>query len=403
MQVVDQNIQEEVKESGLESLGDVTFEQIMDEYDQTNKAAQEVPESPYDTESEIKIIKRFQICQADADAQITFLGSEPYDMEIDQTSKKDDSDETDFGLQSMPDDDLASLSGFQAEDSDDEAQSDPLGHLHEELRTLNTKVDQLKSSISKKVTDDIQSFVPSIIDDALKANLPEKLTLSDEQVKQTLQDQLPSIGGQPPTQELSNVEQASPVNEENALVLHASMENSSEVNTLEKKVTDDEPPPDATTMTIEQFTEHIFKNISSIFSPTPPRELTPPRYPPPPKDESKGKGIATEAKALGIPPPHELSTFEVSINEKKRKKSSKILNEVFIKEDVVVDGIHRNLVPPSRVEGRKGLVIREPEYGIFFYNGNFDLVFQREEEFHLATTAQLIRHQNAIKRGSLDA
>ncbi|GKB11696.1 hypothetical protein Tco_0845619 [Tanacetum coccineum] len=111
---------------------------------------------------------------------------------------------------------------------------------------------------------------------------------------------------------------------------------------------------------------------------------------------AKFQWVLSQAKALGIPPPHELSTFGVSINEKKRKKSSKILNEVFIKEDVVVDGIHRNLVPPSRVEGRKGLVIREPEYGIFFYNGNFDLVFQREEEFHLATTAQLIRLQNAI-------
>ncbi|GJR09136.1 hypothetical protein Tco_0791788 [Tanacetum coccineum] len=369
---------------------------------------------------------------------------------------------------------------------------------------------------------------------------------------QAVSDKLAS-GEQPPAQELSNVEQASPVNEENALVLHASMENSLEVNTLEKKVTDDEPlvkklkfllptpssilsptplnsilpvlvqKPDDTTMTIEQFTEHISKNISSIFSPTPPRELTPPRYPPPTRDESKGKGIVTEVplkeimpfmkegemkrladlkaekekfakslkkilnpatiraqaqkmaesatdsskeatmritrgndplnltvyerfrlktlgfskwlevhalasktksksndlllqsleakfqwvlsqgKALGIPPPHELSTFGVSINEKKRRKSSKILKEVFMKEDVVVDGMHRNLVRPLRVKGRKGLVIREPEYGIFFYNGNFDLVFQREEEFHQATTAQLIRLQNAIKRGSPDA
>ncbi|GKC81591.1 hypothetical protein Tco_1137308 [Tanacetum coccineum] len=118
--VLDQNIQNEVKESGLESMRDVTFEQIMDEYDQKNKAAQEDPEKPYYTESEIKIIKRFQPSQpADDDAQITFLGSEPY-MEIDQTSKKADSDETDSGLQSMPDDDLASLSGFEAEDSDDE-------------------------------------------------------------------------------------------------------------------------------------------------------------------------------------------------------------------------------------------------------------------------------------------
>ncbi|GJY67156.1 hypothetical protein Tco_0469394 [Tanacetum coccineum] len=188
--------------------------------------------------------------------------------------------------------------------------------------------------------------------------------------------------GQPPTQELSNVEQASPVNEENALVLHASMENSSEVNTLEKKVTDDEPPPDATTMTIEQFTEHIFKNISSIFSPTPPRELTPPRYPPPPKDESKGKGIATEAKkALGISPPSELSTFGVSINDKKIKRSLEIITKVFVKENVMVDGMHRNLVPHPRIEGGKGLVIREPESGVFFYNGTLIWGTPEAEEF----------------------
>nr|GEY45133.1 hypothetical protein [Tanacetum cinerariifolium] len=58
-QVLDQNIQEEVKESGLESMGDVTFDQIMDEIDQKTKAAEEKLESPYDTESKIKIIKSF--------------------------------------------------------------------------------------------------------------------------------------------------------------------------------------------------------------------------------------------------------------------------------------------------------------------------------------------------------
>nr|GFA69016.1 hypothetical protein [Tanacetum cinerariifolium] len=109
------------KESGLDSMVDVTFDKIIDEYDQKNKATKEEPESPYDTESEIKIIKRFQPTQpADDDAQITFLGSEPYHMEIDQTLKKVNSDEIDFGLQSMPNDELASLSGFEAEDSDDE-------------------------------------------------------------------------------------------------------------------------------------------------------------------------------------------------------------------------------------------------------------------------------------------
>ncbi|GJY16642.1 hypothetical protein Tco_0387064 [Tanacetum coccineum] len=81
---------------------------------------------------------------------ITFLGSEPIGME----------DDSDSGLHFMPDDDL----------------SDPLGHHHEELRTLNTKVDQLESSISKKVTDDIQSSIPSIVVNALKANLPGLLS-----------------------------------------------------------------------------------------------------------------------------------------------------------------------------------------------------------------------------------
>nr|GEY44342.1 hypothetical protein [Tanacetum cinerariifolium] len=191
LQVLDQNIQEEVKGSGLEYMRDVTFKQIMDEYDQQYKTGQEVPESPYDTESKIKIIKRFQPYQPTDDDQITFLGSKPFDMEIDQTTKKADSYEIDYVLQSMPDDDLASLSGFEAEDSDDEgfeaedsddegsqsnhqdnlskestvgtlnasddmpAQSDPLGHLQKELRTLNTKFNQLESSISKKVTIDI--------------------------------------------------------------------------------------------------------------------------------------------------------------------------------------------------------------------------------------------------------
>nr|GEW27411.1 hypothetical protein [Tanacetum cinerariifolium] len=110
-----------------------------------------------------------------------------------------------------------------------------------------------------------------------------------------------------------------------------------------------------------------------------------------------------EAKALGIPPPHKLSTFGVSIDDKKRKRSLVIQNEVFVNKDIVVGGMHRNQVPPPGVEGRKGLVNREPESRIFFYNGNFDLVFQREEEFHLATTSQLIRLHKSFQMGSPEA
>ncbi|GJW80189.1 hypothetical protein Tco_0144164 [Tanacetum coccineum] len=116
--------------------------------------------------------------------------------------------------------------------------------------------------------------------------------------------------------------------------------------------------------------------------------------------KAKFDWIKSQEKALGIPPPPELSN---PVESKKRKRAADILKEVFVKEDVVVDGMHRNLIHPPRVEGRRGLVISEPEAGIFCYNGNFNLVFQRVSEFHLATTVQLIRLQEGIIRGSPDA
>ncbi|GKA77563.1 hypothetical protein Tco_0784024, partial [Tanacetum coccineum] len=72
-----------------------------------------------------------------------------------------------------------------------------------------------------------------------------------------------------------------------------------------------------------------------------------------------------EAKKLGLSPPLALATFGMTTEDKKRKRTE-ILKDVFVKENVVVDGMHKNLVPPSRIEGRQGLVIREPESGIFF-------------------------------------
>ncbi|GKB33234.1 hypothetical protein Tco_0872635 [Tanacetum coccineum] len=101
------------------------------------------------------------------------------------------------------------------------------------------------------------------------------------------------------------------------------------------------------------------------------------------------KWVKTQAGKLGIPPPPQLTTFGLTASE--------LIKEVFMKEDIVMDRMHRNLVPPLGVVPSEGLVICEPESGIFFYNINFDLVFQRENKFHLATTPQLIRIQNAIK------
>ncbi|GKB66314.1 hypothetical protein Tco_0927726 [Tanacetum coccineum] len=113
--------------------------------------------------------------------------------------------------------------------------------------------------------------------------------------------------------------------------------------------------------------------------------------------------VETQARKLGIPLPPELTAFGLSTAEKKRKRSLEIIKEVFVNEEILVDGMHRNLAPLSGVMGSRGLVISEPKLGIFFYNDNFDLMFQREEEFHLATTSQLIRTQSAIQRGTSEA
>ncbi|GKD06650.1 hypothetical protein Tco_1181624 [Tanacetum coccineum] len=116
-------------------------------------------------------------------------------------------------------------------------------------------------------------------------------------------------------------------------------------------------------------------------------------------EDIKKAAYLKSAKKLGLPPPPALATFGMTAKDKKRKRTE-ILEEVFEKEDTVVNGMHRNLVPPLGIEGRQGLVIRNLSRGFFFYNGNWDLVFQREEEFYLATTTQLIRLQNFIQRNT---
>ncbi|GJX53591.1 hypothetical protein Tco_0281960 [Tanacetum coccineum] len=87
---------------------------------------------------------------------------------------------------------------------------------------------------------------------------------------------------------------------------------------------------------------------------------------------AKFQWVINQAKRLGLPSSPELTTFGV-------------------------DGMDRNLIPPSGIMPIQGVVINEPESGIFFMNGNTDIGFQRESEFHLTPTIELIRLQKQIK------
>ncbi|GKD47644.1 hypothetical protein Tco_1276620, partial [Tanacetum coccineum] len=65
----------------------------------------------------------------------------------------------------------------------------------------------------------------------------------------------------------------------------------------------------------------------------------------------------TQGGKLGLPPPSELSAFRLTPAKNKRKRASKILEEVFVKEDIRVDGMHKNMIPPQGVVGSRWLVI----------------------------------------------
>ncbi|GJV23925.1 hypothetical protein Tco_1376620 [Tanacetum coccineum] len=97
------------------------------------------------------------------------------------------------------------------------------------------------------------------------------------------------------------------------------------------------------------------------------------------------------------------SSINQLLTSLRAKKRTEMIKQVFVTENVVADGCQRNITPPAGVEGKNGKVIREPEAGFFYYNGNFDLVYQRESEFHITSTVQLIRLQRRIVRDSPEA
>ncbi|GKG30354.1 hypothetical protein Tco_0420252, partial [Tanacetum coccineum] len=109
-----------------------------------------------------------QASQITKDAEVTLMGSEPMDMDL-QTA------DSEFKLESMPDDDLQSLLGFETSVSDSshdvshsehtswettafaefQSLSGHLDHVCKEVSLLHYKVEEMESLIAQKVSDDI--------------------------------------------------------------------------------------------------------------------------------------------------------------------------------------------------------------------------------------------------------
>nr|GEV05574.1 retrovirus-related Pol polyprotein from transposon TNT 1-94 [Tanacetum cinerariifolium] len=130
-------------------------EKLLNEVDKQNSAIQHTQEIPFNSESEILFVKSFQASEITKDAEVTLMGSGPMVMDSQTT-------ESEFEIESVPDDDLQSLSGFKTSVS--------------ESYLLHYKVDEMESLIAQKVSDDIKSSVSDLISHSLKAQLPGLLS-----------------------------------------------------------------------------------------------------------------------------------------------------------------------------------------------------------------------------------
>nr|GEV02617.1 copia protein [Tanacetum cinerariifolium] len=375
----------EASNSGLQDMGDVPLESFHD-----------ADESPYNTESKIKIMKRFKPTINDKEPLFTYSEERYADKLIEE---------------------LADMNASAKKPS----LSDPLSHL------CNEEKNNLESPKSAADVDNAQEEQKS--DDISKVQVEQH---SDNKSEDANENQKSA---------------AKKVNTYSALIIHP----------LKEKPLEDEPPskkpmfkipkeilsPTPLNSIRPQFITLIIINMpqnqdSSILS----------------KPADKGKAIAAEEYPIKelIPLLEEsgsslknskLKLFssnggqmtikkakaqieelrKIKLLKAEKEKSDKELRtkevtlritrdndpttltvyEKFgLKMLGLTDGIEVHALASKGVIGSLGLVITEPEAGFFYYNRNFDLVFQREHEFHLASTTQLIKQLKHIKRDTLE-
>ncbi|GJW59327.1 hypothetical protein Tco_0849652 [Tanacetum coccineum] len=77
--------------------------------------------------------------------------------------------------------------------------------------------------------------------------------------------------------------------------------------------------------------------------------------------KAKFQWVLTQAEKLGLPPPTELLAYRLNLAERKRKRDSDMIEEMFVKQDIRIPGMKRNLTLPPGVVAAKGKVITEPK------------------------------------------
>ncbi|GKC66624.1 hypothetical protein Tco_1099222 [Tanacetum coccineum] len=127
---------------------------------EVNKAAQETPKSPYDTESEIKVVKSFFTSHLSKVQDQTMN-----DYEELAAADSDDTHENEVSHSAHTSQgDIASAKRLSI--------LDHLDHICEEVSYLHSRLGNMESSIVQTVSDEIKSSLPAMITNALKEQLP---------------------------------------------------------------------------------------------------------------------------------------------------------------------------------------------------------------------------------------
>nr|GEU70918.1 hypothetical protein [Tanacetum cinerariifolium] len=153
-------------------------EQLLEKVDKQNKAVQETPESPYDTESEIKLVKSYFTCHIPKPQDQIM---HEYDESVDVQGNSD--------YESMLEDDMRFVIEVKVVDSDNEQGNDMshsdhifqddnafaerlslpdhMDHICEEVSSLHSKHGDMESSIIRQVSAQIKSSLPALVTTAL--------------------------------------------------------------------------------------------------------------------------------------------------------------------------------------------------------------------------------------------
>ncbi|GJT87458.1 hypothetical protein Tco_1069175 [Tanacetum coccineum] len=186
-------VEEEVMDSGITSVGNISFEELFDQ-NENKEADKEDYESPFDTESEINFVGKDVLTRTTAQIITTIsihqelhedIAKIPQNNHVIREAKSD--------IESMPGDEIKSLYRFEADDDHHQSEhNEELSKTNEAATdnviddALTTKVEQLESSLAQQVTDKMEDFVPKMVDDAFEERMPKL-------VSDTLKNILPQI------------------------------------------------------------------------------------------------------------------------------------------------------------------------------------------------------------------